>query len=42
VLTLDPADSKRYLKDGVSKPLTAVPITIKAKQADGTLHDLRD
>jgi acyl-homoserine-lactone acylase len=40
VLTLDPVDPKRYLKDGVSKPLTAVPITIKAKQADGTLQDL--
>ncbi len=40
VLSLDPADPKRYLKDGVSKPLTAVPITIKAKQADGTLRDL--
>ncbi len=40
VLTLDPADPKRYLKDGISKPLTAVPITIKAKRADGTLHDV--
>ncbi|MDP1901520.1 MAG: penicillin acylase family protein [Rubrivivax sp.] len=40
VLTLDPADPKRYMKDGVSKALTAVPLTIKAKQADGTLRDL--
>jgi len=40
VLTLDPADPKRYLKDGVSKALTAMPITIKALQADGTLRDV--
>lgn len=40
VLTLDPADPTRYLKDGASRALTAVPITIKAMQADGTLHDL--
>ena len=40
VLTLDPADPTRYLKDGASKALTAVPITIKAKRADGTLHDV--
>ena len=40
VLTLDPADPTRYLKDGASKALTAVPIIIKAKRADGTLHDV--
>jgi acyl-homoserine-lactone acylase len=40
VLTLDPTDPTRYVKDGVSKPLTAVPITIGAQRADGSLHDL--
>jgi acyl-homoserine-lactone acylase len=40
VLTLDPTNPTRYIKDGVAKPLTAVPITVQAKQADGTLHDV--
>ncbi|RZU02782.1 penicillin acylase family protein [Rivibacter subsaxonicus] len=40
VLTLDPTDATRYVKDGVSKPLTAVPLTISAKRSDGSLHDI--
>jgi len=40
VLTLDPSDPTRYVKDGISKPLTAVPLTITAKAADGTLREL--
>ncbi len=39
-LALDPADPKRYMKDGVSKPMTAVPLSISAKGADGKLTTL--
>lgn len=34
-LALDPANPTRYLKDGVSKAMTAVPLSISAKAADG-------
>ena len=33
-LALDPSNPTRYLKDGVSKPMTAVPLSIQAKGAD--------
>ncbi len=36
-LALDPADPTRYLKDGVSKPMTAVPLSVSAKGSDGKL-----
>ena len=34
-LALDPTSPTRYIKDGVSKPMTAVPLSISAKGADG-------
>lgn len=40
VLSLDPSDPTRYVKDNVSKPLTPVPLAITAKRADGTLHEI--
>jgi acyl-homoserine-lactone acylase len=36
-LALDPANPTRYIKDGVSKPMTAVPLSISAKGADGSM-----
>ena len=39
-LALDPTNPTRYLKDGVSKPMTAVPLSIQAKGADGKLTTL--
>ncbi len=36
-LALDPANPTRYVKDGVSKPMTAVPLSISAKGSDGKL-----
>ena len=39
-LALDPANPTRYIKDGVSKPMTAVPLSISAKGADGRLITL--
>jgi hypothetical protein len=39
-LALDPANPTRYIKDGVSKPMTAVPLSISAKGADGKLITL--
>ena len=39
-LALDPSNPTRYLKDGVSKPMTAVPLSIQAKGADGKLTTL--
>jgi acyl-homoserine-lactone acylase len=34
-LALDPADTKRYIKDGKSVAMTAVPLSISAKDAAG-------
>jgi acyl-homoserine-lactone acylase len=39
-LALDPANPTRYIKDGVSKPMTTVPLSISAKGADGRLITL--
>jgi len=39
-LALDPSNPTRYLKDGASKPMTAVPLSISAKGADGKLITL--
>ncbi|MBL8371222.1 MAG: penicillin acylase family protein [Burkholderiaceae bacterium] len=39
-LALDPANPTRYVKDGVSKPMTAVPLSIQVKGADGKLAPL--
>jgi acyl-homoserine-lactone acylase len=39
-LALDPVNPTRYIKDGVSKPMTAVPLSISAKGADGKLITL--
>lgn len=39
-LALDPANPTRYVKDGVSKPMTAVPLSIQVKGADGKLVPL--
>ena len=39
-LALDPSNPTRYIKDGVSKPMTAVPLSIQAKGADGKLATL--
>lgn len=39
-LALDPANRTRYMKDGASVAMTAVPLTITAKAADGTLSQL--
>ncbi|HOS87420.1 MAG TPA: penicillin acylase family protein [Burkholderiaceae bacterium] len=36
-LALDPSNPTRYIKDGASKPMTAVPLSISAKGADGKL-----
>jgi acyl-homoserine-lactone acylase len=37
-LTLDPADPTRYMVDGQSEPMTPVPLTLRARLADGTLE----
>lgn len=39
-LSLDPADPTRYIYDGVSEPMTPVPITVQTRNADGTLTPL--
>jgi acyl-homoserine-lactone acylase len=39
-LALDPSSPTRYMKDGVSKPMTAVPLSISVKGADGKLSTL--
>jgi acyl-homoserine-lactone acylase len=39
-LALDPADPTRYIKDGVSRPMIAVPLSISAQGADGRLSTL--
>jgi acyl-homoserine-lactone acylase len=36
-LSLDPTDPTRYLYDGVSEPMTSVPVTVQTRNADGTL-----
>lgn len=36
-LTLDPTDPTKYLYDGVSTPMTATPVTVSIKEADGSL-----
>ena len=36
-LSLDPADPTRYVYDGVSEPMTRVPVTVQTRSADGTL-----
>lgn len=36
-LTLDPADPTRYRYDGASEPMTPVPLTVRARRADGSL-----
>nr|WP_305729754.1 acylase [Pseudomonas costantinii] len=36
-LTLDPQDSTRYMLDGQSVPLDKTTVTVKVKQADGSL-----
>ncbi|SOE95483.1 acyl-homoserine-lactone acylase [Burkholderia sp. D7] len=36
-LSLDPADPTRYVYDGVSEPMTRVPVTVQTRNADGTL-----
>ncbi|KHD77917.1 hypothetical protein MB27_09015 [Actinoplanes utahensis] len=36
-LTTDPADPTRYLRDGVSTPMTSRTVTVRAKQADGSV-----
>jgi acyl-homoserine-lactone acylase len=40
-LALDPSDATRYIKDGQSIAMTAVPLTVTAKAADGTLSEIR-
>lgn len=39
-LALDPSNPTRYIKDGISKPMTAVPLSIQIKGADGKLTPL--
>jgi acyl-homoserine-lactone acylase len=39
-LALDPSDATRYLKDGKSVAMTAVPLSIAAKAADGSLTQI--
>jgi acyl-homoserine-lactone acylase len=36
-LSLDPADPTRYFYDGVSEPMTPVPVTVLTRDADGSL-----
>ncbi|CAN7722779.1 penicillin acylase family protein [Caballeronia sp. LjRoot29] len=36
-LSLDPADPTHYFYDGVSEPMTAVPVTVETRNADGSL-----
>ncbi len=40
-LALDPSDATRYIKDGRSIAMTAVPLTVSAKAADGSLSDVK-
>ncbi|MDR5739565.1 MULTISPECIES: penicillin acylase family protein [unclassified Caballeronia] len=37
-LTLDPADPTRYRFDGATEPMTPVPLTVRARRADGSLE----
>jgi acyl-homoserine-lactone acylase len=39
-LALDPSNPTRYIKDGQSVAMTAVPLSISAKAADGTLAQI--
>jgi acyl-homoserine-lactone acylase len=39
-LTLDPADPTRYLVDGQSEAMTPVPLTVRARRADGTYESV--
>ena len=36
-LSLDPTDPTRYFYDGVSEPMTPVPVTVQTRDADGSL-----
>lgn len=36
LMSLDPTDPTKYMKDGISKAMTAVPLSITAKAADGS------
>jgi acyl-homoserine-lactone acylase len=38
-LALDPSDATRYIKDGVSVPMTLVPLTILVKATDGSVSE---
>ncbi|CAG2157969.1 penicillin acylase family protein [Cupriavidus numazuensis] len=40
-LTLDPADPTRYLVDGVSEPMQAVPVAVQAREPDGSIRTIR-
>lgn len=40
LLSLDPTDPTKYIKDGKSKAMTAVPLTISAKAADGSMKTI--
>lgn len=40
MLSLDPANPKRYIKDGVSIPLSVMPLKITAKAANGALREI--
>ena len=40
-LALDPTDPTRYIKDGKSVAMTAVPLTISAKVANGSLVEVK-
>ncbi|AQH01123.1 acylase [Burkholderia sp. KK1] len=37
-LTLDPADPTRYLVDGQSEAMTPVPLSVRARRADGSVE----
>ena len=39
-LSLDPANPTRYVYDGVSEPMTPVPVTVQARNADGSLTSI--
>jgi acyl-homoserine-lactone acylase len=40
-LTLDPADPTRYLVDGLSQPMQALPLAVEVRGADGTVDTVR-
>ena len=40
-LALDPTDPTRYIKDGKSVAMTAVPLSVTAKAADGSLSEVK-